>query len=115
MEKRGYKIMKQEIRVKPVGVQIRTFKAEVDVIAKNIITGNLIIKSFKDTYKELEFSENEQCWIIKGESQELPTINGKTEWRRVVKGVPDETNIHPTISIKNALSRLVGKRISEKI
>jgi len=57
--------MKQAICIKPLGVQLAKFVAEVEVIATNIVTGNILIKAFPKIFKELEFSEIEKCWNIK--------------------------------------------------
>lgn len=93
--------MKKAICVRPLGVQLGKFQAEVDVIATNVVTGNLIIKSFPRSFKELEFSVEEKCWEIKNEMDAPPNIDGDSEWRRLTKGIgKDEAPVCTTIPVK---------------
>jgi hypothetical protein len=81
--------------VKPLGVPLHTFMAEVDVIAQNVANGNLLIKIWNNLYKELTFSEDEKCWLVKKEFNNFPK---EDEWKRLVKGAKeDETNFCATI------------------
>jgi len=101
--------MKQAICVEPMGVQLHKFKAEVDVIAENVKTGNILIKSFPNTFKELKFSCDDSCWKIIAESKVLPPCGVESEWKRIVKGLKeDETNFCTTIPIKAPVSGVVG-------
>jgi len=91
--------MIQALCIEPVGVQLHKFKAEVDVIAENMKNGNILIKSFPSTFKELKFSDDDLCWKIIKEMRELPRIDIDTEWRRIVKGLENEAYFCTTISI----------------
>lgn len=92
--------MKKALYIKPLGVPLGKFIAEVEVVATNIITGNILIKSFPTSFKELEFSEEEKCWNIKNEMLNLPEISENSNWRRIVKGVSNETAVCATVPIQ---------------
>lgn len=82
--------MIRSIPIKPLGVPLHKFVADVDVVAQNVSNGNLLIKLWNNLYKELTFSENEQCWLIKREMNSFPC---EDSWKRLVKGAKeDETN-----------------------
>jgi hypothetical protein len=99
MEKRG-NTMKKSLYIKPLGVPLGKFIAEVEVVATNIITGNILIKAFPASFKELEFSDEEKCWNIKNEMLDLPDISENSDWRRIVKGIKDETPVCAAVSIQ---------------
>ena len=107
--------MLKSIYVKPLGVQLRSFQAEVDVVAQDIVSGNLLIKSFGNVFKELRFSEEEECWVIKSEQSKCPPFTQESNWRRIVKGMKHETNIRPTVSNKIALSGVVDIGTTETV
>lgn len=107
--------MLKSIYVKPLGVQLRKFKAEVDVVAQDIVSGNLLIRSFGNIFKELQFSEGEECWVIKSEQSKCPTFTQESNWRRIVKGMKNEINIRPTVSSKIALPRVVDIGTTETV
>ncbi len=107
--------MLKSIYVKPLGVQIRKFQAEVDVVAQDIVSGNLLIKSFGNVFKELQFSEGEKCWVIKSEQSKCPAFTQDSNWRRIVKGMENEINIRPTVSNKIALPRVVDIGTTETV
>lgn len=91
----GGNSMIQSLEIRPLGVPLGKFVAEVDVIAQNVCNGNLVIKLWNNMYKELTFSEDDKCWVAKREMDNLPEDD---EWRRLVKGTnEDETNICTTV------------------
>lgn len=92
--------MLKSLCVKPLGVQLGKFKAEVEVVAQNIVTGNILIKSFNDTFKELTFSNEEDCWVITSESKIMPILDENSQWKRIVKGIDNETSVRTTIPIE---------------
>jgi hypothetical protein len=100
--------MKQSICVEPKGIQLHKFKAEVDVIAENVRTGNILIKSFPNTFKELKFSIDDSCWKIIAESNDLPPFEAESEWKRIVRGLKDETDFCTTIPIEAKVPGVVG-------
>lgn len=92
--------MLKSLCVKPLGVQLGKFKAEVEVIAQNVVTGNILIKSFNNTFKELTFSDDEECWVIASESKAMPACDENSQWKRIVKGMNNETSVCTTIPIE---------------
>lgn len=72
--------MKRALCVKPIGIQIGKFKAEVNVVAENISNGHILIQTF-NKFKELIFDESEECWIPQTEYYKMP--RGE-EWKTIV-------------------------------
>ncbi len=68
--------MIKNLRIRPSGVPLHTFGAEVNVVAKQIDTNNLLIEIWDKTFKEISFSKEEDCWIIEKEYKEYPKKKG---------------------------------------
>jgi hypothetical protein len=68
--------MIQKLVIRPDGVPLHKFLAEVDVVAEQQKTKNLLIITWNKIYKELSFSSKENCWIVEKEYQEYPKKKG---------------------------------------
>ncbi len=74
--------MIKSLCMKPSGVQLHKFMAEVDVVARNSQTNNILIKTWNRLYREFSFSEDEKCWIPIQEFHQYPDTEEK--WHRLV-------------------------------
>ena len=68
--------MIQKLYIRPSGVPLHKFGAEVNVVAKQIDTNNLLIETWDKIYKEISFSKEEDCWIVKEEYLKYPKKKG---------------------------------------
>ncbi len=68
--------MIQKLLIEPSGVPLHTFGAEVNVVAKQIDTNNLLIETWDKVYKEISFSKKKECWIVENEYKEYPKKKG---------------------------------------
>jgi hypothetical protein len=68
--------------MKPSGVQLNKFMAEVDVIARHSQTDNILIKTWNKLYREFSFSDDEKCWIAIQEFYQYP--ESEERWLRLV-------------------------------
>lgn len=74
--------MVKSLCVKPLGVQLRNFQAELDVVAENVATGNILVRIFKNKYRELEYDNQEKCWFSLAEDHE--NIPDEESWKRLI-------------------------------
>lgn len=74
--------MIKSLCMKPSGVQLSKFMAEVDVIARHSQTDNILIKTWNKLYKEFSFSEDEKCWIHVQEFYQYP--DNEKRWLKLV-------------------------------
>lgn len=75
--------MLKSLCVQPLGVQLHKFKAEVDVIAENVQNGNILVRVLRDSFKELQFDDSEQCWIAT--NQIYNDIPQQDDWKRLIE------------------------------
>ncbi len=68
--------------MEPSGVQLHKFMAEVDVVARNSQTDNILIKTWNKLYREFSFSEDEKCWMPIQEFNKYPETEER--WRRLI-------------------------------
>lgn len=74
--------MIQSLCVEASGVALHKFMAQVDVVAENIHTGNLLIKMWNQIYKEFSFSDDEGCWVSITEFKQYPS--NEKNWKKVL-------------------------------
>jgi len=75
--------MIKSLCMKPSGVQLNKFMADVDVIARHSQTDNILIKTWNKLYREFSFSQDEECWIPVEEYREYPKTEGR--WLKLVE------------------------------
>lgn len=68
--------MIQRLLVRPSGVPLHKFGAEVNVVAKHKRTRNILIETWDKRYEELSYSKEEDCWIIEEEYSKYPKKKG---------------------------------------
>ena len=74
--------MIKSLCMEPSGVQLNKFMAEVDVIARNSQTDNILVRTWNKLYREFSFSEDKKCWIPINEFNEYP--ENEKRWHRLV-------------------------------
>ena len=74
--------MIKSLYMKPSGVQLNKFMAEVDVIARHSQTDNILIRTWNRLYREFSFSEDEKCWIPIQEFNRYP--DAEKRWLKLV-------------------------------